>query len=97
MLVFIVISVFLFFFKQKTAYEMRISDWSSDVCSSDLPTDSETTLDLVHLRLLCAVEFKVMVKQGVKFIFDWCRRGNERAANKRTRYRCEKGDNRDEQ
>src|SRR3546814_17504053 len=26
---------FLFFFKQKTAYEMRISDWSSDVCSSD--------------------------------------------------------------
>src|SRR3546814_13556651 len=28
--------VFCFFFKQKTAYEMRISDWSSDVCSSDL-------------------------------------------------------------
>src|SRR3546814_5070432 len=31
-----VVAVF-FFFKQKTAYEMRISDWSSDVCSSDLP------------------------------------------------------------
>src|SRR3546814_4970325 len=30
------IFVFCFFFKQKTAYEMRISDWSSDVCSSDL-------------------------------------------------------------
>src|SRR3546814_6083797 len=28
----------IFFFKQKTAYEMRISDWSSDVCSSDLNT-----------------------------------------------------------
>src|SRR3546814_4852168 len=28
--------VVFFFFKQKTAYEMRISDWSSDVCSSDL-------------------------------------------------------------
>src|SRR3546814_9095279 len=28
-----------FFFKQKTAYEMRISDWSSDVCSSDLEDD----------------------------------------------------------
>src|SRR3546814_7526432 len=28
-----------FFFKQKTAYEMRISDWSSDVCSSDLARD----------------------------------------------------------
>src|SRR3546814_4882956 len=27
---------FFFFFKQKTAYELRISDWSSDVCSSDL-------------------------------------------------------------
>src|SRR3546814_21191209 len=38
-----------FFFKQKTAYEMRISDWSSDVCSSDLrrrapvPTRTEST------------------------------------------------------
>src|SRR3546814_374423 len=30
--------LFFFFFKQKTAYEMRISDWSSDVCSSDLAT-----------------------------------------------------------
>src|SRR3546814_3693343 len=30
------VSFFFFFFKQKTAYEMRISDWSSDVCSSDL-------------------------------------------------------------
>src|SRR3546814_8235641 len=29
-------ALFVFFFKQKTAYEMRISDWSSDVCSSDL-------------------------------------------------------------
>src|SRR3546814_13288986 len=29
--------IVFFFFKQKTAYEMRISDWSSDVCSSDLP------------------------------------------------------------
>src|SRR3546814_3750992 len=35
----------LFFFKQKTAYEMRISDWSSDVCSSDLVVDQ-----LDHLR-----------------------------------------------
>src|SRR3546814_2049869 len=31
--------MFFFFFKQKTAYEMRISDWSSDVCSSDLGID----------------------------------------------------------
>src|SRR3546814_9908086 len=34
-MMYLVVSVF-FFFKQKTAYEMRISDWSSDVCSSDL-------------------------------------------------------------
>src|SRR3546814_8677455 len=52
-----------FFFKQKTAYEMRISDWSSDVCSSDLEDtqlvantarakarDSETDFDLVGKR-----------------------------------------------
>src|SRR3546814_5251057 len=32
--------VVFFYFKQKTAYEMRISDWSSDVCSSDLPKAS---------------------------------------------------------
>src|SRR3546814_2605222 len=32
----LIINRFFFFFKQKTAYEMRISDWSSDVCSSDL-------------------------------------------------------------
>src|SRR3546814_1277892 len=31
--------MFVFFFKQKTVYEMRISDWSSDVCSSDLLDD----------------------------------------------------------
>src|SRR3546814_1530461 len=34
--------LWFFFFKQKTAYEMRISDWSSDVCSSDLRRQSGT-------------------------------------------------------
>src|SRR3546814_3728753 len=33
--------LFFFFFKQKTAYEMRISDWSSDVCSSDLRIEGQ--------------------------------------------------------
>src|SRR3546814_6215347 len=33
---FVLYVLFVFLFKQKTAYEMRISDWSSDVCSSDL-------------------------------------------------------------
>src|SRR3546814_1124926 len=36
MLLFLDNVCFFFFFKQKTAYDMRISDWSSDVCSSDL-------------------------------------------------------------
>src|SRR3546814_8384146 len=39
------VSVCVFFFKQKTAYEMRISDWSSDVCSSELGS-AEMALDL---------------------------------------------------
>src|SRR3546814_1866857 len=37
--------VCLFFFKQKTAYEMRSSDWSSDVCSSDLPATATARVD----------------------------------------------------
>src|SRR3546814_6997527 len=41
----------VFFFKQKTAYEMRISDWSSDVCSSDLPVD-QRRVDLAQLAVL---------------------------------------------
>src|SRR3546814_7446100 len=40
MVVFFCVFFCFFFFKQKTAYEMRISDWSSDVCSSDLSDDS---------------------------------------------------------
>src|SRR3546814_5127547 len=35
------INILVFFFKQKTAYEMRISDWSSDVCSSDLRLEEQ--------------------------------------------------------
>src|SRR3546814_8120858 len=36
--------MFFFFFKQKTAYELRISDWSSDVCSSDLGCQQRSVL-----------------------------------------------------
>src|SRR3546814_2694990 len=52
-----VIAIFVgcifFFFKQKTAYEMRISDWSSDVCSSDLvePANLQGADDACHPRL----------------------------------------------
>src|SRR3546814_14105395 len=40
--------VSVFFFKQKTAYEMRISDWSSDVCSSDLRADLAIGMRVFH-------------------------------------------------
>src|SRR3546814_3755170 len=48
--------VFFFFFKQKTAYEMRISDWSSDVCSSDLATVAEERVDALPTGLARLVE-----------------------------------------
>src|SRR3546814_7961473 len=44
----------VFFFKQKTAYEMRISDWSSDVCSSDLSNDRYTARPHVDQSALAA-------------------------------------------
>src|SRR3546814_10272494 len=65
-----------FFFKQKTAYEMRISDWSSDVCSSDLSEDLGSGFYRVILRYgfmqdpdvpaaltgydICGAKFKMM-------------------------------------
>src|SRR3546814_4783519 len=43
-------SLVFFFFKQKTAYVMRISDWSSDVCSSDLGSPAIDAKALIPLR-----------------------------------------------
>src|SRR3546814_10753700 len=57
------VSTFFFFFKQKTAYEMRISDWISDVCSSDL--DILTALGLAAgLWLVILVVFFPIVGWG---------------------------------
>src|SRR3546814_15238989 len=53
--------MFVFFFKQKTAYEMRISDWSSDVCSSDLDGDS-------YLMQLVIVESPAKAKTIEKYL-----------------------------
>src|SRR3546814_14030875 len=67
----------VFFFKQKTAYEMRISDWSSDVCSSDLErgmVDSERIAIIGHSMgsiaanhmLMRGEEFRAVVsKEGI--------------------------------
>src|SRR3546814_7281983 len=46
------LSTFIFFFKQKTAYEMRISDWSSDVCSSDLTRHDDADANAVSADFL---------------------------------------------
>src|SRR3546814_12584031 len=46
--------LFIFFFKQKTAYEMRISDWSSDVCSSDLACKATALPAELRPRNLCS-------------------------------------------
>src|SRR3546814_8777987 len=49
--------IFFFFFKQKTAYEMRISDWSSDVCSSDLIDDAIDSDGIVTLTMEVTTDF----------------------------------------
>src|SRR3546814_2431241 len=56
--------VFFFFFKQKTAYEMRISDWSSDVCSSDLTVFLGSLI--FNGKKLKAFNNFLKIKQGLK-------------------------------
>src|SRR3546814_8414609 len=54
--VLVLLFVCFFFFKQKTAYEMRISDWSSDVCSSDLIHDLSRIVAVVGMGEAAAVQ-----------------------------------------
>src|SRR3546814_15465533 len=74
--------MFFFFFKQKTAYEMRISDWSSDVCSSDLdaeggphagdmpnihvPSSGELTIEVLNTNL--AIDDKLLDSDGAAIV-----------------------------
>src|SRR3546814_4737807 len=59
-----------FFFKQKTAYEMRISDWSSDVCSSDLATGAAIDLaDRTTATHLC-IAFATTPTRHARLIAD---------------------------
>src|SRR3546814_5857070 len=66
--------IFFFFFKQKTAYEMRISDWSSDVCSSDLrpPADFIPLLERTNRLTVLA---RTMFDQVARSIADFDRAG----------------------
>src|SRR3546814_7577253 len=52
------IFVFFFFFKQKTAYEMRISDWSSDVCSSDLLFGLRAIAIEIHSAIIMLYKYR---------------------------------------
>src|SRR3546814_7152802 len=65
MLVFVV----FFFFKQKTAYEMRISDWSSDVCSSDLRLCGYVWPQVGYQPLLPPPVFAEQPSMTVAFVF----------------------------
>src|SRR3546814_9402871 len=58
-----------FFFKQKTAYEMRMSDWSSDVCSSDLPTIEEMPLTQNESERVLGVNSRIFYLGVRKFIY----------------------------
>src|SRR3546814_9973340 len=60
----------VFFFKQKTAYEMRISDWSSDVCSSDLNCK------------ICLLEIPNQRGHNGQGSFEWAYRSEERRVGK---------------
>src|SRR3546814_2033133 len=76
---------FFFFFKQKTAYEMRISDWSSDVCSSDLLIKARRA-EMNANREMAVAHLK---KKGIKvipgshanmFMVDWGKPAKEMQA-----------------
>src|SRR3546814_8794121 len=61
-----IVYLYFYFFKQKTAYEMRISDWSSDVCSSDLPSHAANHNPLIltpcNPRRICGINERRLTK-----------------------------------
>src|SRR3546814_8635425 len=62
--------IFFFFFKQKTAYERRISDWSSEVCSSDLAALVADRIAIPHrtanaLEFRCALQLRPLARIAV--------------------------------
>src|SRR3546814_3109436 len=80
--------LFFFFFKQKTAYEMRISDWSSDVCSSDLivylvaPTITMVTSLFVYAVIPFGPEVSLFGRRVTLYLADVNVRSEERRVGK---------------
>src|SRR3546814_2287869 len=87
--------MFFFFFKQKTAYEMRISDWSSDVCSSDLVIErrldsgdtagamsllQRATAEIVALNTNGQFATAAVARQRLRLIYLLARAGHVREA-----------------
>src|SRR3546814_2433071 len=68
------VSWFFFFFKQKTAYEMRISDWSSDVCSSDLDRSPSLRLEPFEAGAYAMLGAGVRQQQGFHVVSRKARR-----------------------
>src|SRR3546814_2039180 len=68
----IILCIVFFFFKQKTAYEVRISDWSSDVCSSDLSLRTAITIRAIiqHRN-----RYTTSVRGVTKSDREWTRKG----------------------
>src|SRR3546814_5718914 len=79
--VFSLVWLFFFFFKQKTAYEMRISDWSSDVCSSDLSIATHKVCALLPLKWLASAgRYRLFTEETP--IGVWILRSEERRVGK---------------
>src|SRR3546814_2123945 len=71
-----------FFFKQKTAYEMRISDWSSDVCSSDLGDALLRALESPYVKTTESVEESKAINRFSGFHIIVAARSEERRVGK---------------
>src|SRR3546814_9286206 len=76
------IDLLFFFFKQKTAYEMRISDWSSDVCSSDLTGGGGTDLQPAIEAVIASPNFVKHWEAGADLSKGEMARSEERRVGK---------------
>src|SRR3546814_7737065 len=88
---FYVLVIDFFFFKQKTAYEMRISDWSSDVCSSDLRrhhSKGQSLADRMRGRPDAVKAAALAVREPARERDDARRRSEERRVGKECDSTC---------